>query len=111
MTDLEAHFRYPQVGSGDTFTNWTILEFQIYQTPTAANVAVAWTHDLGGFMTDDGTGGSDSPANRMQRDPELFLRWLQFGAVSPLFRTHCTVIYFRIYFLFPFLFIFDFFCF
>jgi alpha-glucosidase (family GH31 glycosyl hydrolase) len=41
-------------------------------------------------MTDDGTGGGDSPANREMRDPELFLRWLQFGAVSPLFRTHCT---------------------
>ena len=27
----------------------------------------------------DGTGGADSPANRAQRDPELFLRWLQFG--------------------------------
>lgn len=41
-------------------------------------------------MTDDGTGGGDSPSNRLQRDPELFLRWIQFGAVSPLFRTHCT---------------------
>ena len=42
-----------EVGSGDTFTNWTILDFQVYQTATAANVAVAWTHDLGGFMVHD----------------------------------------------------------
>jgi len=82
--------RYPQIGSGDTYSNWTTLQFQVFQTMTAANVAVAWTHDLGGYMVHDGTGGADSAANRAQRDPELFLRWLQFGAFSPLFRTHCT---------------------
>ena len=136
-------------------------------------MAVAWTHDLGGFMTDDGSGGRNTAANRAKRDPvrlpachrrrerscaqrampsrasrvlieerrgaeplptgegggrrraplgsrsasaggaprgsgwsstplvcarargyahaqELLLRWLQFGAVSPLFRTHCS---------------------
>merc|ERR1719464_2699528 len=39
--------RYPQVGSGDTYANWTTLDYQVYQTATSANVAVAWTHDLG----------------------------------------------------------------
>jgi len=81
--------RYPQVGSGDTNANWTTLQWEVTQTLTAANVAIAWTHDLGGFMT-EGSGGSDTPQNRLPRDPEMFLRWLQFGALSPLFRTHCS---------------------
>jgi len=84
--------RYPQVGSGDTYANWTTLDFQVEFAATAANVGVAWTFDLGGFMVDDGakTGGTDTPINRRMRDPEMFLRWLQFGAVSPSFRTHCA---------------------
>ncbi|CAF1357953.1 unnamed protein product, partial [Adineta ricciae] len=35
-----------------------------------------WSHDLGGHT--------------QKRDPELYTRWVQWGAVSPMFRTHCT---------------------
>jgi len=80
--------RFPQVGSGDTFSAWETLEVEVYLTLTAANVGVGWTHDLGGFMVNGG--GGDTPENRAQHNPEMLLRWLQFGAYSPLFRTHCS---------------------
>ncbi len=47
-------------------------------TATAGNVGVAyWSHDLGGHFPSGG-----------QVDAELYLRWLQFGALSPVMRIH-----------------------
>ncbi|KAJ8907848.1 hypothetical protein NDN08_007952 [Rhodosorus marinus] len=67
-----------QVGfSGDAFTSWESLRFQVYFTLTAANVAFGhWSHDIGGFLAKEAT------------PPELFTRWVQWGAVSAIFRTH-----------------------
>jgi alpha-glucosidase len=75
--DLGSH-RY-QIGfSGDTFCNWASLAFQPYFTATASNVAFAyWSHDIGGHQP-----GLVAP--------ELYARWIQFGAVSPALRTHTT---------------------
>lgn len=71
-----------QIGfSGDARINYPTLAFEPYFTATASNVGYAyWGHDLGGHMY----GGH--PMN----DPELFLRWLQFGVFTPIFRTHAT---------------------
>jgi hypothetical protein len=68
-----------QIGfSGDTESVWESLAFQPYFTATAANVGYAyWSHDIGGHMP-----GVVSP--------ELYLRWIQFGAFSPILRTHTT---------------------
>jgi len=68
-----------QIGfSGDTVSVWDSLAFQPWFTATAANVGYAyWSHDIGGHMP-----GSV--------DPELFTRWVQFGAFSPILRTHTT---------------------
>ncbi len=68
-----------QIGfSGDAASNWATLEYETYFTHTASNVLYGyWSHDIGGHMGND-------------RDPELYLRWLQFGAYSPILRTHCT---------------------
>ena len=68
-----------QIGfSGDTISVWESLAFQPWFTATAANVAYAyWSHDIGGHMP--GAVG-----------PELFTRWIQFGAFSPILRTHTT---------------------
>ena len=68
-----------QIGfSGDTVSVWPSLAFQPWFTATAANVGYAyWSHDIGGHMP-----GSV--------DPELFTRWVQFGAFSPILRTHTT---------------------
>lgn len=72
-----------QIGfSGDAYINFPTLAFQTYFTPTASNVGYAyWGHDLGGHMPSDGVDTND---------PELVLRWLQFGVFTPIFRTHAT---------------------
>jgi alpha-glucosidase (family GH31 glycosyl hydrolase) len=70
--------RYPIGFSGDTVIEWSSLAFQPYFTSTAANVAYGWwSHDIGGHFYEDGT-------------PELYLRWVQFGVFSPIFRLHST---------------------
>ncbi|MGB8260742.1 MAG: TIM-barrel domain-containing protein [Terracidiphilus sp.] len=68
-----------QIGfSGDTVSVWDSLAFQPWFTSTAANVGYAyWSHDIGGHMP--------GPV-----EPELFTRWVQFGAFSPILRTHTT---------------------
>jgi Glycosyl hydrolases family 31/Domain of unknown function (DUF5110) len=68
-----------QIGfSGDTISVWESLAFQPWFTATAANVGYAyWSHDIGGHMPG-------------VVDPELFTRWVQFGAFSPILRTHTT---------------------
>jgi len=71
-----------QIGfSGDTFINYPTLAFEPYFTATASNVGYGyWGHDLGGHMI------NYHDAN----DPELLLRWIQFGVFTPIFRTHAT---------------------
>ena len=68
-----------QIGfSGDTVSVWPSLAFQPWFTATAANVGYAyWSHDIGGHMPG-------------AVDPELFTRWVEFGAFSPILRTHTT---------------------
>lgn len=69
--------RYPIGFSGDTFTTWEALRFQPYFTATAANVLYGWwSHDIGGHF------GIVSP--------ELYVRWVQVGALSPILRLHST---------------------
>jgi alpha-glucosidase (family GH31 glycosyl hydrolase) len=70
--------RTPIGFSGDTLVRWSTLAYQPYFTSTAANVGYGWwSHDIGGHMFKDGT-------------PELYLRWVQFGVFSPIFRLHST---------------------
>ncbi|MGH7995253.1 MAG: TIM-barrel domain-containing protein, partial [Opitutaceae bacterium] len=70
--------RYEIGFSGDTVSVWPSLAFQPWFTATAANVGYAyWSHDIGGHMPG-------------KVDPELFTRWVQFGAFSPILRTHTT---------------------
>jgi alpha-glucosidase len=68
-----------QIGfSGDTISVWDSLAFQPWFTATAANVGYAyWSHDIGGHMPG-------------VVEPELFTRWVEFGAFSPILRTHTT---------------------
>eukprot|EP01051_Picozoa_sp_SAG22_P005105 SAG22_NODE_295_length_12850_cov_9.179202_4_plen_516_part_00 len=83
------HHRYPLVGSGDTYEAWQTLSFEVTLSISAANVGVAWTHDLGAFMSN--IPGTNNDYNGKQHDqPELYLRWLQYGAWSSVFRVHCS---------------------
>jgi alpha-glucosidase (family GH31 glycosyl hydrolase) len=70
--------RYEIGFSGDTISAWPSLAFQPWFTATAANVEYAyWSHDIGGHIP-----GVVSP--------ELYTRWVEFGAFSPILRTHTT---------------------
>jgi len=74
--------RYPIGFSGDAHTNWETLDYETYFTATAANVGYAyWSHDIGGHIS------NDKPT-----EGELYLRWIQFGALSPILRTHSSKI-------------------
>jgi alpha-glucosidase (family GH31 glycosyl hydrolase) len=70
-----------QIGfSGDAVVNWKSLKYQPEFTATASNVCFGyWSHDIGGFF---------GLNNKKITDPELYTRWIQWGAFSPIFRTH-----------------------
>jgi alpha-glucosidase (family GH31 glycosyl hydrolase) len=69
-----------QIGfSGDTYITWASLNYQPYFTSTSSNVGWGyWGHDIGGHF-----GNTDN-------DPELLTRWFQFGAFSPILKSHAT---------------------
>ncbi|WP_446743426.1 glycoside hydrolase family 31 protein [Silvibacterium acidisoli] len=68
------------VWSGDTLTDFDTLRRQI---PAGLNYSLSgmpyWTTDIGGFVG----GNTDDPAYR-----ELYVRWFEYGAFCPVFRTH-----------------------
>ena len=66
--------RYGQGFSGDIeMLDWDNLAYQPFFTATAANVLFSlWSHDVTG----------------PNRDPELLVRWTQWGALSPMLRFH-----------------------
>jgi alpha-D-xyloside xylohydrolase len=69
--------------SGDVLSDWVTFQRQI---PAGLNYALSgmpyWTTDIGGFISG---GNLADPDFR-----ELFIRWFQFGAFSPIFRVHGT---------------------
>ncbi|MBV9386659.1 MAG: DUF5110 domain-containing protein [Chroococcidiopsidaceae cyanobacterium CP_BM_ER_R8_30] len=73
--------RYPVQFSADTYSYWEVLRFLVDFTPRAGNVGVSyWSHDLGGFF-------GHVPGVPVI-DPELFVRWVQFGCFCPIVRFH-----------------------
>ena len=86
------------IWSGDVVTRWSNLREQI-----AAGIGVGlagmpyWTFDIGGFTPEDHYRFNGSTAvghfsqmvgERQDEWQELNLRWFQFGALAPLFRSH-----------------------
>jgi len=69
--------------SGDVLSTW--LSYQ-RQVSAGLNYSISgmpyWTTDIGGFIS----GGDLNDA----KFRELFVRWFQFGAFSPIFRVHGT---------------------
>ncbi len=68
--------------SGDVISDWLSFKRQI---PAGLNYALSgmpyWTTDIGGFFI----GNPDDPNYR-----QLFIRWFEYGAFCPIFRTHGT---------------------
>jgi len=86
------------IWSGDVVSRWSNLKEQI-----AAGIGTGiagmpyWTHDIGGFTPEDHYryNGNVVVGNYAEMAPEhqapwqeLNLRWFQFGAFTPLFRSH-----------------------
>ncbi|MBO9519872.1 MAG: DUF5110 domain-containing protein [Porphyrobacter sp.] len=73
--------------SGDVAARWDDLRDQI---SAGANLSISgipnWTHDIGGFALEERFSKEQPEALPEWR--ELYLRWFQFGAFSPLFRSH-----------------------
>ena len=72
--------------SGDVQSSWEVLQKQI---PAGLNFSACgipyWNTDIGGFFLGDYPEGSNDMAYR-----ELYVRWNQFGAFTPMMRSHGT---------------------
>jgi alpha-D-xyloside xylohydrolase len=85
--------------SGDVNSTWEMLRNQI---PAGLNFSLCgipyWNADIGGFFAgaykkgSNGGSGAKNPSYQ-----ELYVRWLQFGAFTPMMRSHGTDIPREIY--------------
>ncbi len=76
---LGAH-RYPFHFTGDTWSYFETLKNQVEQTLRAGHVGQSYvTHDIGGHIS-----------SALHIDPELYMRWVQFGVLSPVVRLHSS---------------------
>lgn len=73
--------------SGDVVSRWDDLRDQISAGVNMSMSGVPnWTHDIGGFALEDRYTRQDP--KHLAEWRELNTRWFQFGAFSPLFRSH-----------------------
>jgi alpha-D-xyloside xylohydrolase len=76
------------VWSGDIASRWDDLYNQISAgVSTGYSGLPNWTFDIGGFSTEQRYNTNPKPAD-LEEWRELNLRWFQFGAFVPLFRSH-----------------------
>ena len=81
--------------SGDISARWDVLEKQVTEAVRVSCSGIPWwTLDIGAFFVDrkdpwfwrgDYPAGVQDPEYR-----ELYIRWFQFGAMLPVFRSHGT---------------------
>ncbi|MHB8285984.1 MAG: TIM-barrel domain-containing protein [Caulobacteraceae bacterium] len=88
------------VWSGDTGARWEDFKDQIAAGVNLSMSGVPnWTFDIGGFSVEQRY-QNPSPAD-LDEWRELTLRWFQFGAFAPLFRSHGEAPFREIYTLAP----------
>ncbi|MCK5911819.1 MAG: glycoside hydrolase family 31 protein, partial [Caulobacter sp.] len=86
--------------SGDVVARWDDFRDQISAGVNLSMSGVPnWTTDIGGFSVEDRYTNQDP--KHLDEWRELNLRWFQFGAFSPLFRSHGEFPYREIYNLAP----------
>src|SRR6186713_731559 len=77
------------VWSGDIASRWDDLYQQISAGVSIGYAGVPnWTFDIGGFANESRYSAQKPAAADQQEWRELNLRWFQFGAFVPLFRSH-----------------------
>jgi alpha-glucosidase (family GH31 glycosyl hydrolase) len=68
--------RYPGFFTGDTYSQWPVLAYEVSFTARGGNVLIDYiSHDIGGF-------------HGARIDFNLYARWIEFGTFSPLLRMH-----------------------
>jgi hypothetical protein len=68
--------RYPAFFTGDAYSQWRVLAYEVAYTARGGNVLVPYiSNDIGGFH------GAKIPF-------DLYARWIEFGAFSPILRMH-----------------------
>jgi len=78
--------------SGDVNSSWQTLRNQI---PAGLNFSMSaipyWNTDIGGFFAGAyNRGWNDGSGAKNPSFQELYVRWLQFGAFTPMMRSHGT---------------------
>jgi alpha-glucosidase (family GH31 glycosyl hydrolase) len=69
--------------TGDTLSQWPVLEHEVRITPLASNALLAYeSHDIGGFYPGHTSWKQNKPPD------DLMVRWTQFGCLSPIMRLH-----------------------
>jgi alpha-glucosidase (family GH31 glycosyl hydrolase) len=70
--------RYPGYFTGDTYSEWRVLAYEVAYTARGGNVLAPYvSNDIGGFH------GAKIPF-------DLYARWIEFGAFSPILRMHAA---------------------
>jgi alpha-glucosidase (family GH31 glycosyl hydrolase) len=68
--------RYPAFFTGDKYSEWPVLAYEVAFTASGGNVLVPYiSHDIGGF-------------HGAKIDFDLYARWIEFGTFSPILRMH-----------------------
>ncbi len=79
------------VWSGDINSTWEVLQ---YQVPAGLNLCMSglpyWTSDIGGFFAEEFLPEGAPREYIVEGYKELYVRWFQYGAFCPLFRSHGT---------------------
>jgi len=76
--------------SGDIASNWEVFREQISAGINFCMSGIPyWTHDIGAFFP-SGRGGLYPEGCKDPAYQELYVRWFQFGAFTPVFRSHGT---------------------
>ena len=87
------------VWTGDVQSTWQNLRNQI---PMGLNFSLTgnpmFNSDIGGFFSSAYNNGDSSTGARNPQFQELYVRWLQFGALCPMMRSHGTETYREIYY-------------
>mgnify|MGYP002388407268 CR=1 FL=1 len=81
--------RHAAVWTGDNHSSWEHLRENLHMVLNLGLSGLPMTGaDVGGFGRGPGKYGAVKP---LRPSAELFVRWMELGALMPFFRVHCTL--------------------